>query len=383
MLGLSGKRCIACVNPGPAFIGTSLNLTAGRNSQEHQIPKQLEFVAIFEFIVVFPAMMTSSYCRTPDFLVGVLPTARKTGFAVDDFEPRRSESTSQMSTELLLQDNGMVGTIGQQVRNWPSHARKARNLLVEVPHDAPKDIDFRRRCHALRLGARSGQAHQQKLNKRDELNARMDQEWRKWRDRRKRFRTGPAGKLQGADTGTPSLKSLPADGPPGAAFGLEVVDEQGERVLALSEISDPGPRKWESVRGSDNPISSLNPLLSAVPSAATAKDVARNGYYLVQHDGPLVEAKGGGLRAVTKGADGRIQEHARLFEADHLSTLENSAVVWQVASMAVAQAYLHDINLRLGDIQSTVGKVSEFQNDRRMSEITWRRGIFQGGLRSR
>ena len=212
--------------------------------------------------------------------------------------------------------------------------------------------------------------------KRDKLEGRVSKEWKKWRKRRKRFGAGLSPKDDEWDMPLSDLASLPSAEVPEVSSRLEIVDAQGKAALALSEIPDPGPRNWKSLRGSGSPISNLNPLFSAIPSAMVSENVHRNGHWIVEIAGKPATtenltraADSVGYRAISKSSDGTISEHAKLFEAGRLDTLVSIASLWQIASAIVAQKYMHDINARLGDIQSKIAKVSEFQNDKRVSDI--------------
>ena len=107
----------------------------------------------------------------------------------------------------------------------------------------------------------------------------------------------------------------------------------------------------------------------AVPDLLLAGAVAGKKLMEVEIYGDLTRAADGvGYRAFAVGDHG-IQEHARLFDLDSLNTLVDVAAVWRVASVVVAQKYLHDINQNLTEIKSTVGAIGKFQRDEQRSKI--------------
>ena len=207
------------------------------------------------------------------------------------------------------------------------------------------------------------------LERRDELNDRLDKERKRLRRRRKHFISLMSGKdPASAPVHAPDFEGTKRIALPKANSKLEIVDEHGSTVLALGEISDPGRTTWKDVHGSDHPIARLNPLLSAVPTVGLAGNVANSGYYIVESSGTLMNASGGGFRGMVNGSKG-IQEHATLFKADQLSSLVNMAALWQIASVALAQKHLHDISKTLKNIESGIKEVVDFQKSGRKSQI--------------
>ena len=141
-------------------------------------------------------------------------------------------------------------------------------------------------------------------------------------------------------------------------------------VISISEISDPKQRRWTAMHAStENPISRLSPLLSAVPLAAISGNLATTKYMAVQLAGDLTKAADGvGFRAWTVNEFG-IKEHAKLFSPSQLNGFIGGAAIWQIASIAVAQKHLADINRKLEDIGREIGKIVKHQEDERLSKI--------------
>lgn len=147
---------------------------------------------------------------------------------------------------------------------------------------------------------------------------------------------------------------------------------EGQPVLSLAKILDAPSQGWYPVADTGAGISRLNPLLQAVPNLAVAHNVATTNYMeVVVTKGNLVRAAdGNGFRAIVHGADKKIIENARLFEADKLSSLVNTAALFQIASIAVAQKHLADISHKLSDIKAGVDRIQQFQRNERKSVLT-------------
>lgn len=108
----------------------------------------------------------------------------------------------------------------------------------------------------------------------------------------------------------------------------------------------------------------------AAPSLLTQVQVAKSSIMEVVVNGSLAKAADGdGFRAMVKGADGKIIENARLYNADTLSNLVNAAAVWQIASVVVAQKHLADINKKLDDLKDGIDRIQDFQQTDRKSNV--------------
>ena len=206
--------------------------------------------------------------------------------------------------------------------------------------------------------------------KRDKLNDRIKRERKKWSTYHSSFRSLMSNNETGIATyHAPDTKYSQPRYLPEASAQLQIVNEQGDVVLTLHETVEPESRAWQHVRSSAHPISRLNPLLSAAPSAGLAGHVAKSGYYIVKIEGPLMRAAGGGFRAMSKAPNGRFQAHAKLFKADQLNTMAAGATLWQIASVALAQKHLHDISSALEIIESGIREIIKYQETERRTKI--------------
>lgn len=148
--------------------------------------------------------------------------------------------------------------------------------------------------------------------------------------------------------------------------------EEEAPLLSLARISEPPVVDWNPVNGNDG-ISRLNPLLQAVPSLATAGEVATGKYMEVVINGPLLKAKGqDGYRLITM-IDGK-PSHGTLLDPGRLSSIVNASALLQVASVAVAQKHLADISRQLSEIKASVDRILSFQKNER-------RAVIQGATR--
>ena len=163
-----------------------------------------------------------------------------------------------------------------------------------------------------------------------------------------------------------------------SSSSLEIQDQSGETAMYISEIKDPKSRIWENVHESEqNPISRLNPLLSFVPLALIRADLATTKYMVVECSGPLIKAAGenGLFRAIVK-EGGQFKENAFLSEPNRLSSIVSLGAFWQIASIALAQKHLHDINQKLNIIGRQIEEISKFQKNERISKVSGCRRYF-------
>ncbi len=154
--------------------------------------------------------------------------------------------------------------------------------------------------------------------------------------------------------------------------GLEIHDADGGPVLSLCEIRESGLQAWHPIDRADPGICRLNSIVQAVPAIGTAAEIAGatgTKYMEVVCSGDLMKAKGGGYRAMSRGANG-ITEHATLFGPDKLAVLANVSAFMNVASIALAQKHLADISEKLSELKNDVGKVASFQKTARRSVLT-------------
>lgn len=212
------------------------------------------------------------------------------------------------------------------------------------------------------------------INK-DELNERMATELSEWRKFCEQLVSSRSDKAASSASASTLRRHSVAQA---SSSSLEIQNEYGETALSISEIDDPRPRRWKNMHDSEkNSISRLNPLLSTVPLAAIAGNVATTRYMVVQCTGTLRKAADGeGFRAIVR--DGKkIVEQARLFSPEQLTRIVTVGAVWQIASIAVAQKHLHDINEKLQVIGRKVEEIHTFQKNERTSKILACRKYFQ------
>ncbi|QOT76583.1 hypothetical protein [Cupriavidus basilensis] len=142
-----------------------------------------------------------------------------------------------------------------------------------------------------------------------------------------------------------------------------------EPVVSISEFPGKLPKGSRPIAAEGTTLSQLGPVLQAVPSLLTSREVARGGYMKVIIDGPLVKAADGeGYRAFTMGAKG-IKQQARLLDPSRLSKMVNAAAILNIASLVVAQKHLADITKKLDDIKQGVDRIEAFLRDERKSSI--------------
>lgn len=119
-------------------------------------------------------------------------------------------------------------------------------------------------------------------------------------------------------------------------------------------------------------ISQLNHLLSLVPSSVTA--VAGNSKQLMTCSfdySKLIQAKdgSGAIGGVYKDGTNQIGSQARFHEAENLKSVVNTGFLLNIASQALAQKHLADINERLQSIEAQVKSIQEFLEQSRISKI--------------
>ena len=157
-----------------------------------------------------------------------------------------------------------------------------------------------------------------------------------------------------------------------AADGQQLIvrDATGTELLTMEELPLQSlPKQRDHRDAGAHGVSNLSPMLQALPAMVISGEVSSARYMKVVVNGPLALAKDGdGALGFVRGAKGRIAEQARLFEGD-LSTIVNSAAIFNVASMALAQKHLADISARLDEIKGGVDKIKQFQHSQREAEI--------------
>ncbi len=142
-------------------------------------------------------------------------------------------------------------------------------------------------------------------------------------------------------------------------------------ALSISPISDFDARTVRDIDVRHSKIDLLSPAIQAAPQLLTAAQIHAGKYMKVVINGPLAKcADGNGYRAFTRGANGKIRENARLFDAKNLKSVVNAAAIWQVASVIVAQKHMADIQESLDTIKRDVNDIKGFLESQRRSVLT-------------
>ena len=152
--------------------------------------------------------------------------------------------------------------------------------------------------------------------------------------------------------------------------GTLIIGATSDNPLLTVEPVNVHPKNSIAVDRTVSGIDRLSPLLQAIPCATVASGVAQTRLMEITINGPLAQvANGDGLRAFSI-EGGRIKEHATLFEPKRLQNLVNSAALFQIVSVVVAQKHLADISARLDDIKAGIDDIKAYLSDKRRSEIT-------------
>ena len=211
------------------------------------------------------------------------------------------------------------------------------------------------------------------------LNEKIGKEFDEWCNWHQKIKSGRSDKTRNpfGASGSPRNRAS-STATRASSSSLEIQNESGETILSVAELAGLPPRQWENVHESGISLfSRLNPLLSAIPTAAIAGDVATTKYMVVEIAGGLTKAAGGnGWRAFSRGSNG-IKEHAILFSPDRLQSIVGMGALWQIASIVVAQKHLHDISEKLQIISRKIEEIRAFQKNDRTSKILGCRKFFE------
>lgn len=151
--------------------------------------------------------------------------------------------------------------------------------------------------------------------------------------------------------------------------------DENHPLIEIASVEYSSDRNYEKIPLIDAITNMASLAAQAVPALLTAKEVASKQIMEVVIHGNLAKsADGNGLRAFsratsTTGRMGKIQEHARLYQADNLSKIVNVAAVWQIASVVVAQKHLADINKKLEALQTSVDRIVDFLEVERKTRL--------------
>ena len=147
------------------------------------------------------------------------------------------------------------------------------------------------------------------------------------------------------------------------------IDEENP-LIEISIPSSEQEREYKKLPSLDAIVNIASVTAQAAPTLIIAKELASKTIMEVVIHGNLAKAAdGNGLRAFSRASNGQFTEHARLYNTDSLSKIVNTAAVWQIASVVVAQKHLADINKKLENLQDGVNRISDFQQMERKSKI--------------
>ena len=178
------------------------------------------------------------------------------------------------------------------------------------------------------------------------------------------------GIFSGREAKAPVSISVPLPEPV-QPIELHMGTSQDKPLVTVSPLSERElPSSARVVSPNNTAINRLSPLLQAVPSVLTASEFGQGHYMKVVVNGPLsAAADGQSLMPFVRGTDGKISSLAKLMDPENLSTLVNAAMLFQVASVLVAQKHLADINKKLDEIMRGVEEIKSFQQNERKAVI--------------
>lgn len=170
----------------------------------------------------------------------------------------------------------------------------------------------------------------------------------------------------------PTLVENPMPSKPSLPHAIVLGADTQRPGIRISSLSDEERFRGAKPIPADSGLTGrLTAGLQAVPSLLVEEGHRGKRLMEVVIDGELVRAKDGiGLRAWTVGADNKISEHAKLFDTNDLQNLVNTAAIWQVASVVVAQKHLADISAKLDDIRKGVQDIAHYLDEERRARVT-------------
>lgn len=154
---------------------------------------------------------------------------------------------------------------------------------------------------------------------------------------------------------------------------LILQDDNGQQVMSMSHLDENSlPAAVEQPNISQVTITKLSSMLQGLPLAAVNNEVTSEHYMkiIISSGSKLSNASEDGyFRALVKGADNKIKEHALLQEPKNLSKIINSAMAWQAVSIAVAQKHLADIDKKLEALNKSIDEIKRDLDNERLSKI--------------
>lgn len=152
-----------------------------------------------------------------------------------------------------------------------------------------------------------------------------------------------------------------------------LLNELNEPVISLQSLSDDKTSSKEKLDKTN--ITALNQLLGHIPMTMIKCDTSNQNYAVVNIAlDKLTSAKdGNGLRGMLHGYNENghfgIKENIRLYDTKGLDNFVNTGLLLGFASTVLAQKHLADISHKLDKIQLSIDKISQFQQDERLSKI--------------
>lgn len=147
--------------------------------------------------------------------------------------------------------------------------------------------------------------------------------------------------------------------------------ESESRVTISALKASDLPQTKHAIDVAGTKLSQLKPLLQLVPSVLTTAEFGKGDYMRVIVNGPLAVSRDAhSFLPFVRGGDGKVTELARLQDTGRLCEIVNTAMVWQFASVIVAQKHLADINKKLNEIKKGIDDILTFLETERVSKIT-------------
>jgi len=155
--------------------------------------------------------------------------------------------------------------------------------------------------------------------------------------------------------------------------GLDVRDAGNHSLMELrpADMALFGANKQPLELDAES-ISQLNQLISLVPSSVSA--IAGNAKQLMTCSfdySKLIQGKdgSGAIGGVYKEGTNQLGAQARFHEAKNLKAVVNTGLLLNIASQALAQKHLADINERLKSIDAQVKDIQRFLEQSRLAKI--------------
>lgn len=152
---------------------------------------------------------------------------------------------------------------------------------------------------------------------------------------------------------------------------LVILYKENNLILSSTKLFDLSTQQdFQSIEISKSELSRLNSLIQSIPNWAITNNIKNTKYMEVSiGSGSLAKMKGGGYRGFSTGDNGKITEHAKIFDSSKLSKLAKITNILTIVSFAVGQKHLADISAKLTDIKNSLKSIENFQKNERESKI--------------